>query len=260
MPALSTSFIKTARHATLGLLAATALGTMATPAAAQEAPRDPAAAAAAGAPTTTTRTNEDGSTTTLNQITCVETYSRERRNGGFLGIIGNSRSSESSSTSNEQCRKDTRDAAVAFSLMTATNSDGTPDMPMRALGLEMYRNSSDGARQRIDTLLAAAGTDYERLVFSTTPTGAAAVCVRQPATTLPTAPAGAAQPATAGTPVRVSVSFRCTQPGAAQPAAPVSPLAIAATTDTTAVAAAADTTATTETAPPPAVAATAPRM
>lgn len=215
MPDLSSAFNKrNLRLGLAGVLASVSLAGMAAPAHAQEAAPSATTATTSAAPDSAPDSRRDsrasGTTTTLDRNTCMETTVNNKRNN-FL-IFGNSRSS-TTTTYNEECGRDrlamTRNGSIA-QLMSATNADGSPDITMRAMGLQLYRQSSDEARQQVDAMLLANGLDAEKVVLSITPTGSAAVCVRQPA------PA-----ATAGTPVRVSVSFRCTAPGAtAAPAVP----------------------------------------
>lgn len=217
MSDLSSSFNK--RNLRLGLASVLLSVGMAAPLHAQEAPSESAPATPTAADTTPVAATTAAKTpdsapaaataTTLDTTTCMETTTTNNRRN-FL-VFGNSRS-KSTTTYNEQCGENQKLMARSNSiavLMSASNADGTPDITMRAMGLQLYRQSDEQARQHVDAMLLAHGMNVKDIILSLTPEGAAAVCVRQSA-----APIAAA---TAGTPVRASISFRCTAPGATTP-------------------------------------------
>ncbi len=160
--------------------------------------------------------NGNGSTTVLNDQTCMETTQTSSRNGGFLGIIGVVKRNSTTSVYNEACGTNRITEAAAISMMTATTPDGTPDIPMRALGIQIYLEQSPENRARLDRALAAQNTTFGQVNFSIAGSTGAMQCVRQPAAT----PVAAGQ-------VTTNVSFRClprattTAPAAETPTATV---------------------------------------
>jgi hypothetical protein len=164
--------------------------------------------------------NANGSTTVLNDQTCMETTQTSSRNGGFLGIIGVVRRNSTTSVYNEACGTNRITEAAAISMMTATTPDGTPDIPMRALGIQIYLEQSPENRARLDRALAAQNTTFGQVNFSVSGSSGAVQCVRQPAAT----------PVAAGN-VTTNVSFRClprattTAPASETPAATVGTVA-----------------------------------
>lgn len=217
--ALSQSFNPTAVIRRCLIASAAAVSLMGGTAYAQEAsaPAEPTPVtetATRGDANTTTRTNEDGSTTTLNAASCMETTQTSSRNGGFLGIIGVVKRNSTTSVYNEACGNNRITEAAAISMMTAVTSDGTPDVPMRALGIQIYLEQSPDNRARLDRALAAQNTTFGQVNFSISGSSGAVQCVRQPATVQPLPGA-----------TTTNVSFRClprTAPAATAPAADAS--------------------------------------
>ncbi len=201
--ALSQSFNPTAVIRRCLIASAAAVSLMGSAAYAQEtsAPADPA-------PVTDTTTRGDtnggagardaGNTTTLNETTCMETTQTSSRNGGFLGIIGVVKRNSTTSVYNEACGNNRITEAAAISLMTATTAEGTPDIPMRALGVQIYLEQAPDRRARLDQILAEQGTSFGQVNFSISGSNGPVQCVRQPATVQPL-------PGVATT----NVSFRC---------------------------------------------------
>ena len=142
--------------------------------------------------------NRGESTTVLNEQTCMETTQTSSRNGGLLGIIGVVRRNSTTSVYNEACGNNRITEAAAISMMTATLADGTPDIPMRALGVQIYLEQSPANRARLDQVLAEQGTTFGQVNFSISGSSGPVQCVRQPVVASPLPGA-----------TTTNVSFRC---------------------------------------------------
>lgn len=147
----------------------------------------------------------DSETRALDITTCVETVTENKRNNGFLGIIGNSRRTRTTSTYNEDCG-----AAKAASIIAqmASMQQGEPDLAMYALVIGIYREAHPEVKEMMDKMLAERGTDIAAMSFAVENANAPVQCTRTPA------PANLLP----GT-VNVRVTFNCKNRTA--PAAPV---------------------------------------
>lgn len=133
--------------------------------------------------------------------TCVETTTTTRKSNGFLGLIGSSRQSTTTNVYNEECGRNRMAAMAASNFLNATNADGSPDYAQRALGIEIYRQSSPEIKAIIDQTLAERGTNIGEMTFVVENHNSPVVCTR-------------ATPAPGST----SASFACVR--RAPPAAP----------------------------------------
>ena len=110
--------------------------------------------------------------------TCVETTTTTRKSNGFLGLIGTSRQSTTTNTYNEECGRNRMAAMAASNFLNATNADGTPDYAQRALGIEIYRQSSPEIKAIIDQTLAERGTNIGEMTFVVENHNSPVVCTR----------------------------------------------------------------------------------